>query len=101
MTLSELRILSLGFSACMTQLEAIALHYRIFEGLDGAGSIELPGACRGNTVVTLIGKVGISGDQSAKFEGVITVDGCIQQTSSDDLYEKWFEAYILSPQEMP
>ena len=101
MTLSELRTLSLGFNACMTQLEAIALHYRTFEGLDGVGSIELPGVCRGDSIITLTGKVGISGDQSTKFESVITVDGTIQQTSSEDLYEKWFEVYIVSPGEMP
>ena len=101
MTLSELRTLSLGFNACMTQLEAIALHYRTFEGLNGIGSIEMPGVCRGDSIITLAGKVGISGDQSAKFESVITWDGYIQQTSSEDLYEKWFEAYIVSPGEMP
>lgn len=101
MSLSELDTLSLGFRACMTQLEAIALRYKLFEGLAGSGYIELPGANRGDSVVTLVGKVGTTGDQSAKFESVITYDGYIQQTSSDDLYEKWFEVYLMSPQEMP
>ncbi len=101
MTLSEIRTLSLGFNACMVQLEAIALHYKSFEGLNGSGSIALRGVYRGDTIITLTGKVGISGDQSTKFESVITWDGLIQQISSEDLYEKWFEAYILSPQEMP
>src|SRR4030065_860694 len=88
MTLSELRTLSLGFAACMVQLEAVALHYKIFEGLEGAGYVEIPDAREGDSVITLVGKVGASGDQTSKFESVITEDGDLQQTSSDDLSEK-------------
>ena len=100
MTLSELRTISLGFNACMTQLEAIALHYRTFEGLDGAGYVYIPNVIEGDSVITLVGKVGASGDQSSKFESVITEDGYIHQTSSEDLSEKWYTAYLVSPSEM-
>ena len=100
MTLSELRTMSLGFNACMTQLEAIALHYWTFEGLDGAGYVYIPDVREGDSVITLVGKVGASGDQSSKFESVITEDGYIHQTSSEDLSEKWYTAYLVSPSEM-
>jgi hypothetical protein len=88
------------FHACLTQLEAKARYYHIFEGLDGAGYIELKEAREGDTVVTLTGKVGATGNQASKFETVITIDGYLWQTSSEDLSEKWFEAHIKPPQEM-
>ena len=92
--------LDLSIQAIDTQLEALARYYYIFEGSEGAGSIALSAAREGDTVVSLIGKVGASGDQSAKFESVITEAGYIQQTSSDDLSEKWYEVKLVPPQEM-
>jgi len=89
-----------GLSACLTQLEAMAQYYYTFEGLESSGYIGLRGIREGDTVVTLIGRVGASGDQSAKFEHIISVDGYIRQTSSEDLSEKWFTAYLKPPQEM-
>ncbi len=86
---------SFGAIAALSQLEAIALRYKKFEGLTGAGAIALPGARVGDTVSTLIGLVGTSGDQSAKFETVISVADEIQQTSSDDLSGKFFRAYLV------
>jgi hypothetical protein len=100
MMLSEIETLSLGFRACMAQLEAMALYYYIFEGNDGVGSITLSAAREGDTVISLVGKVGSSGDQSTKFESVITENGHIQQTSSDDLSEKWYEVKLVPPGEM-
>lgn len=93
-------VLSGGLQACLTQLEALALYYYIFEGLDGVGYITIDAAREGDTVVTLIGKVGATGDQSAKFESVITEVGYIQQTSSEDLSEKWYEVKLVPPGEM-
>ena len=93
-------VLSGGLSACLVQLEALALYYYIFEGSEIAGFIELSAAREGDTVVSLVGKVGISGDQSAKFESVITEEGYIQQTSSEDLSEKWYEVKLVPPKEM-
>lgn len=85
----------------MSQLRAMANYYFTFEGLAGAGSIPLNGVSVGDLVISLVGKVGISGDQSGKFESVITWDGSIQQTSSEDLSLKWFTAYLVPPGEMP
>jgi hypothetical protein len=89
-----------GLSACLTQLKAKVRYYYTFEGLDGAGYVELADAREGDTVVTLIGRVGATGDQHSKFESIITEDGYIHQTSSEDLSEKWFTAYLKPPQEM-
>ncbi len=92
--------LAFGLMAALTQLEAIAHYYFTFEGLSNAGYVCLPGVHEGDTVVSLVGRVGVSGDQSASFEAVITEDGYIQQTSTNDLSEKWFTAYLVPPSEI-
>lgn len=97
MTGSSSSNLSAGLSACLAQLEALALRYMIFEGLPGAGYISLPNAHEGDTVTALIGVVGVSGDQSAKFESVISLDGYIEQTSSDDLEDKFYRVLLTPP----
>ena len=86
--------LSFGLSAALTQLEALGLRFKNFEGLSGAGAICLPGVKRGDTVTAVTGIIGISGDQAAAFETVITWDGQIQQVSTSNLYGKWFRALI-------
>ncbi|OGO26428.1 MAG: hypothetical protein A2136_05480 [Chloroflexi bacterium RBG_16_54_11] len=96
---SQQAVLSAGLTACLTQLEAMAGYYYTFEGLESAGSITLD-VKEGDTVVSLIGRVGATGDQSAKFESVITENGYLQQTSSEDLSEKWYTAYIVPPGEI-
>lgn len=65
----------------MTQLEAEALKYRKieFSGSDSAGAVYLPGARVGDSVVKLIGVYGLSGNQSAKFESVISEENQIAQ----------------------
>jgi hypothetical protein len=88
-----------GLTAVLGQLETIALQYVHFEGLSGAGYIEVPGVYRGDTVVSVTGVTGITGNQAASFETVITVDGYIQQTSATDLTDKWFRAYVTKPSE--
>jgi hypothetical protein len=87
--------LNFGLTSMMCQLEAWAHRYRRFQGATGAGKIDLPGACMGDTVSSLVGKIGISGDQSANFEHVISVDDQIQQVSGTNLTGKWYEAYLV------
>jgi hypothetical protein len=86
--------LGFGLSACLIQLEAMALRYREFFGRDGAGSIELPGASVGDSVTTLVGLVGVTGDKKADFETMITVDGQIQQDSESDLSANVYRAFL-------
>lgn len=83
-----------GLSAALGQLEALALRYFRFAGNNGAGPVYLPGARAGDTVTALIGLVGVSGDQSANFETVITVDDEIQQTATGDLSDYWYQAHL-------
>lgn len=94
---SGMNSMSHGLEAALTQLEAIALRYMIFEGISGVGSISLPGAQEGDTVSELVGVVGVSGDQSTSFESVITYDDEIQQTSASDLSEKYYRALLTPP----
>ena len=93
--------LGAGLQACLVQLEAMALFYKEFWGRDGAGPCELPGAYRGDSVAALIGLVGVSGDQSANFESVITIDREIQQTSTSDLESYIYRAKLVSPADLP
>lgn len=86
--------LGYGLSACLIQLEALALRYQEFFGRDGAGSIELPGANVGDTVTSLVGLVGVTGDKKADFETMITVDGQIQQVSESDLSANAYRAFL-------
>lgn len=84
----------------LVQLEAEALKYRKyeFEGLNGAGSVYLPGAREGDTVVKLVGIVGATGDQKAKFESSISAEGdYLAQTYSGDLTDQIFVAVLKSP----
>jgi len=85
--------LPIGFTAALVQLEALALRYRRFAGRSGAGAILLSGARAGDTV-TVTGLIGASGDRSADFESVISVDGEIQQSSTADLSDNWYQAYL-------
>ncbi len=90
-----------SYLAGISQLRAMAAYYFTFQGNAGAGLIQVNGMQEGDSVISLVGKVGISGDQSSKFESVITWDGYILQTSAEDLEYKWFTAYLVPPGEMP
>lgn len=92
--------LGFGLSAALVQLEAIALRYREFTGRDGAGSISLYGVEAGDTVATLTGIIGVTGDQSAAFESIISVDDQIQQVSGSDLSDKYYRAYLIPPESL-
>lgn len=83
-----------GLKAALTQLEAIRLYYRTFEGSSTAGYIYLPGVSEGDTVVSVRGVQGASGNQAASFETAISQDNYIQQLGSG-LDDKWYEALIL------
>jgi len=100
MTASGVTALNHGLTAALVQLESLALRYKNFEGGSGAGYVYLPGVREGDTVQSLIGIIGLSGDQSARFEAVISMDDYIKQLSSEDLTETWFRAYIVSPGEL-
>lgn len=86
--------LSFGLQSCLVQLEAIAQNFKEFSGGSGAGACDLSGARVGDTVTTLIGLIGVSGDQSASFETVITVDDQIQQVSTSDLSDNWYRVTL-------
>jgi len=101
LTGSQATVLSGNLQACMSQLRAMAHYYFTFEGLSGAGMIPIRGVSEGDSVISLVGKVGISGDQRSKFESVISWDGYLVQTSNQDLEEMWFTAYLIPPGEMP
>ena len=77
--------LAFGLTNVLGQLEAQSLKYRSteFYGASSAGSVLIPGARVGDVVQKLVGVYGVSGDQSAKFEGVISVAGTIQQNVGD------------------
>lgn len=83
----------------LMQLEAEALKYRKYKigGSNGAGAISLAGARKGDLVKKLMGVYGVSGDQSAKFESIITVDDQIQQTNSADLSENLYVVVLKHP----
>lgn len=87
-----------NFIGKLNQLEALGRRYMIFEGLPGAGYINLPGAREGDTVTAVTGIVGITGDQSSKFESVVSITGYIQQISADNLDEKFYRV-LLTPLE--
>lgn len=99
MIASDVSSLNFGLQAVLTQLEALAMKFRYFEG-SSAGYISLPNVRVGDTVSSVTGVIGISGDQSAKFETVISEDGYIQQISTDDLSDKWFRVKITKPSEL-
>ncbi len=86
--------LHFGLTACLVQLEAIAMRYRQFHGRVGSGAIELIGARAGNTVGSVTGLIGASGDQAVSFENVISIDNEIQQISEDDLSANWYRVYL-------
>ena len=89
--------LSAGLVACLAQLEALALRFVIFEGLDGAGSITMVEAHAGDTVTSMVGVVNATGDQSTKFESVISTSGYLKQTSTDNLSGKFYRAHLTPP----
>jgi hypothetical protein len=87
--------LNFGLLNVLIQLEALKGRYFTFQGGYGAGAVSLLGAKIGDTVESLIGKIGLSGDQSSLFESVITVDDQIQQLSSIDLSACWVQVYLV------
>lgn len=87
-----------GLRATLTQLEALNGRYHTFEGLSGAGAISLPGAKEGDTVSAVTGLIGVTGNQAAAFETVISYDDQIQQVSNSNLEACYFRV-LLTPLE--
>ena len=83
----------------LVQLEVAALKYRkySFFGNSSAGPISIPGAMEGDDVIKLVGVQGVSGDQTANFESVISDDGYIDQTSTSDLSDNIYVVILKSP----
>lgn len=83
------------------QLEAEALKYVKYHitGLTGAGGISLPGARKGSEVLSVTGVYGVSGDQSASFESVLSEEEQVQQTSAADLSENQYVVVVKHPAE--
>ena len=88
-----------GVYGPLVQLEAEAAKYRkySFKGCSTAVSIWLEGAQVGDEVQKLVGVYGVSGDQSTKFESVISVKDEIQQTHAGDLSDNIYVVILKSP----
>jgi hypothetical protein len=84
-----------GFQAVVGQLEAIALQTRLFVGRNGAGILSLPGVRLGETLADVVGVIGASGNQSAAFATMVTVDDQVQQLSNADLSAAYFQARFV------
>lgn len=91
---------SFGLIACISQLAAMALNTSEIHGQNGARSCKLRTALAGDTVASVIGLVGVTGDQSAAFEDVISEDGYIQQISASDLSHAVFRVKLIPPGEL-
>lgn len=92
--------LSFGLQAVFSQLEIIAWQYKEFTGRDGAGSISLMGARAGDTVASVTGLIGATGDQKSAFETVISVDDEIQQVSTADLSANWYRVNLTPVEDL-
>jgi hypothetical protein len=88
-----------GLTAALNQLEVEALKYRKyeFEGLNGGGSIFLPGAREGDDVIKLVGIFNASGSQTSAFESEISEEGYLKQLSTSNLSETIFVVVLKSP----
>jgi hypothetical protein len=100
MTSAGVNSMNYGLRAAIYQLKAIALRYREFFGRNGAGEINLPGVYAGDTVSSVVGLIGATGDQKSSFETVISETGEIQQVSTSDLSAKMFRAFFTPPSEL-
>ena len=91
--------LPFGITNALTQLEAEALKYKQHTvcGTNGAGSIPLPGAQKGDNVFSVTGIYGVTGSQVASFETKISVWGALQQISGSDLSGNIYVVIFKSP----
>ncbi|MHB9031920.1 MAG: hypothetical protein ACYC6L_02620 [Anaerolineae bacterium] len=88
--------LGFGLGAVLTQLEALAQEFYIIEGLSTAGYVAMAEAHEGDTIDSVLGLVGTTGDQSAQFETVVSLEGYVRQTGSG-LADKWFRVRLRRP----
>lgn len=87
--------LNFGLTAMLVQLEGLALRNMVFYGINGVGWIYLPGAHYGDRVESLVGIAGVTGDQSASFESVISVEGGIMQISASNLEDNAYRVNLV------
>lgn len=92
--------LGFGLRAALSQLEAKAGQFYEFYGLTGAGSIVIPGICYQDRIESVEGIAGVSGDQSASFESVVSADGILSQVSTSDLSSNVYRARIVRIEEL-
>jgi hypothetical protein len=90
-----------SFRVALLQLESEALKYRkyCFYGRNGAGGVALQGARIGDEIITLVGIYGVTGDQSDKFEAIVTAQDQIQQTDAGDLSNNQYVVVLKHPAE--
>ena len=96
--IGKVDVLSHGLNAALTQLESLALKWQDyeFEGASTSAYIAIAGAKVGDQVVSLVGLYGVSGDQSANFESVITEANHIVQSSGSDLSDNGYMVTLIS-----
>lgn len=90
--------LSYGITAALGQLESIAMRRRkaIFYGREGAGAIVVSDLQVGDQVISLVTLYGGSGSAASSFESVVSVNGQIQQTATDDFSERLYQVEVIS-----
>lgn len=88
-----------ALAATLSQLEAKALDYRMYEfsGASGAGAVSLPGIRKGDVVQKLVGVYGVSGSQTSKFESIVSVAGQLQQIEAADLSDNRYVVVVKNP----
>jgi len=87
-----------GLTSALTQLEALALQWQDteFVGASSSAYITIAGAKVGDQVVSLVGLYGVSGDQSASFESIISTAGSIKQSSGSNLSDNGYLVTLIS-----
>lgn len=85
--------LTAGFTAALTQLEALAGYRYTVVGAAGVGYIAIPGVVAGDRVVSVRDADAV--DLSADFETVISSAGYLRQTGGADYSDTWLHVLIL------
>jgi hypothetical protein len=80
-----------NLASVISQVEIIS-----FQGVGATGPCVAVGLNVGDDILSVTGgQAGVVGDQGANFEGVVTVDDQIQQTSNDNLAANTYLALVL------
>lgn len=73
-----------GFCIASNRM-AVPFIVKAANGLNGAGGVAIANTQPGDTVVSVTGLSGASGDASSSFESTVSVAGQVQQTSASNL----------------